>query len=151
MNPSPTTSHHDPTDLPPWREEIEELHRFFVDWFRGTLPRSPAGLSRLSESLDPELVFIAPTGEQHSADELLQGIEGAHGRRPGLEIQIREPEIRSASGALILASYEEWQREDELETGRITTVVFRRDPGGPNGLRWVHVHEGWLPGAAPGG
>jgi len=134
-----------------WRTEIEELHRFFEAWFRGTLPPEGEALTRLERALDPDLVFISPAGVRHTTEELLAEIGGAHGSRPELEIRIREPELRWTSGGLLAATYEEWQTELGDTTGRTSTVVFRRDDQGPNGLRWVHVHESWLPGAGPSG
>jgi hypothetical protein len=49
----------------------------------------------------------------------------------------------------MVATCIEWQRNALQSTppnnGRHLTVVFARDPEQPHGLRWLHLHESWLP------
>jgi hypothetical protein len=61
---------------------------------------------------------------------------------------IAQAALVAEQGGLVLATYEEWQRQaDGSGSGRLSSVVFRQQPGTPNGLLWLHVHETWLPQA----
>ena len=48
----------------------------------------------------------------------------------------------------MLATYEEWQRNALASTppdnGRVATVLFEDDRA-EDRLRWLHIHETWLP------
>lgn len=135
-----------------WRHEIEELHRFFQDWFRGDLPDSDQAFARVLRVLAPDLLFVAPSGERRETTELLEGIRAGHGRRPNLSIRIERPELHRVMGKHLVATYEEWQDDDARSTGRLSTVIFGSAPDAPNGLAWLHVHETWLrrmPGGRP--
>ena len=132
----------------PWREEIEELHRFFQEWFGGNLPDTDEAFGRVERALSPELVFITPSGKHRTAGELLEGIRQGHGRRPGLTIRIEAPRLHHVLEDHLVATHQEWQAEDGETTGRLSTVVFGVDPEAPNGLSWLHVHETWMEGGA---
>lgn len=134
--------------LSPWHAEIVELHDFFQGWLGGTLPATDAVYARLSATQAPEFVIVTPSGELIPSEQLLAQLRAAHGSRPGLRMWIENAELRFTQGGLTVATYEEWQRHaDGTVTGRLSTVVFRDQPGTPNGLAWVHVHETWLPEA----
>jgi hypothetical protein len=125
--------------LPPWHAEVVELHDFFQGWLGGTLPATDAVYARLVDTQALEFTIVTPGGEC---------LRAAHGSRPGWQMWIENAELRYAQGGLTVATYEEWQRHaDGTVTGRLSTVVFRDQPGTPNGLAWVHVHETWLPEA----
>ena len=132
--------------LPPWHAEIVELHDFFQEWLDGTLPATDEAYARLVDTQVPEFVIITPGGELIPGPTLLAQLRAAHGSRPGWRIWIDNAELRLEQSGLSVATYEEWQRHaDGTVTGRISTVVFHEQPGTPNGLAWVHVHETWLP------
>lgn len=139
-------------DRPPaWRREIEELHDFFEGWFRGGLPETDEVFERVAGVLHEELVFVPPSGRRIRRAELLAGLRSGHGSRPALEIRIERAELHLERAELLVATYEEWQREEGSATARLSTVVFAPDPAAPNGLSWLHVHESWIEGrGAPG-
>ncbi len=127
-------------------EEIEALHEFFVDWFAGTRPQD--SLQELFRArFDPGFVLIPPSGALLNLEELGNVLQSAYGSNPEFRIAIRHVSVRRAGNELILATYEEWQRNakasDPPDNGRITTALFRRGEK----LQWVHVHETWLPEA----
>lgn len=133
---------------PPWHAEIVELHDFFQGWLGGTLPATDEVYARLGATQAPEFAIVTPGGELIPGPRLLAQLRAAHGSRPGWRMWIESAELRHAQGGLTVATYEEWQRSaDGAVTGRLSTVVFRDQPGTPNGLAWVHVHETWLPEA----
>lgn len=126
------------------REEVENLHEFFVAWFSGALPRSefePGFLRRF----DPGFVLIPPTGSLLTLEELATALRAAHATRLDFRIAIRNVQVRRVTDEQILATYEEWQwsghDSTSVPTARITTAVFKNlEP-----LQWLHVHESWLP------
>jgi hypothetical protein len=51
----------------------------------------------------------------------------------------------------IIMTYEEWQHTDiSTTTGRVSTVLFQviadEQEKDRERLKWLHVHETWLPG-----
>jgi len=127
--------------------EIVELHGFFEGWLNGDLPAEEDEFARFADVLAPWFHIISPDGEIAARDELVRGIRGAQGRRPGLRIEVRNVVIRRDEAPWLLATYEEWQREPgSADTARICTALFRRRFGLPQGLQWQHVHETWIGG-----
>jgi len=123
------------------RREIEALHSFFVRWYAGTIDRER--FDRLERALAPEFEMIAPTGDRSDRDAVLEWIHGSYGSKaPGtFAIEIRNVELVGDLGDHALVRYEEWQREDGDENGRISTVLLRESGSAPDGLEWVDLHE----------
>jgi hypothetical protein len=125
--------------------EIVELHEFFAGWFGGHLPETDAAFARFASVLADSFCIVSPSGTITRRESLLRGIREAHGRRPGLKIEVKNVEVLREYRSWILVTYEEWQREPERpRTGRISSVAFLRRPGTPHGLEWLHVHETWI-------
>jgi len=124
-----------------WEREIVELHDFFQGWLRGELEAGAFG--RLEAALADDFGMVVPSGRRLERAEVVSGLREERGQVPSLEIRIEEPALRAAGDGWRLALYRERQRREDGETTRISTVLFREDPDGPNGLRWVHVHETW--------
>lgn len=138
------------TDRAPWHAEVVELHDFFQGWLDGTRPATDAAFARLPSTQAPEFVIITPGGELIPGPRLVAQLRGAHGSRPGWRMWIEQAELRHAHGDMSVVTYEEWHRRaDGVVTARLSTAIFRVQPGTPNGLLWLHVHETWLPGHAP--
>ena len=135
------------------RTEIVELHRFFTEWMGGVLPDTDATWSGLENGLAPGFTLVTPEGVVHERDALLASLRLSHGRyapERGFKIGIRNFTCRHVEEHTVVVTYEEWQVLDGAERGRISTAVFERNPAMPNRVRWLHVHETWLPTAAPG-
>ena len=134
-------------------QEIEALHAFFVDWFRGTLPDSDAAWARVERVLAPGFCLIAPSGQRLERSALLSGIRGVHGSQADavFEIWTKNVELVRADEELVAVRYEEWQRRGTEVCGRISSALFRRDAAAPHGVAWLAVHETWLPEADPSG
>lgn len=127
--------------------EIERLHVFFVDWFSAAVDGDEETLKcGLLDRLDDEFTLIAPSGKLLKVEALANGLRAAHGSNPAFRIAIRNVRVRIADNGLMLATYEEWQRNARAsipaDNGRISSVVFRRTG---DELCWLHVHETWLP------
>ena len=128
------------------RHEIEALHRFFVAWFSGSAAREEACFeAEFLRRFDEDFLLIPPAGSVLNLADLSHGIHARHGSNPDFRIAIRNVSLRRLWEGHALATYEEWQRNALASTppdnGRVATVLFRlTEP-----LRWLHVHETWLP------
>ena len=129
--------------------EVQQLHRFFEEWFRGELPPTGEAFLRISDVLAEDFEIISPGGEHRSRTAVVDGLREAHGsqRDEPFRIWIEKARGRRVAEGLHVVTYEEWQETAGEQRGRLSTAVFRRRPGTPNGVEWVHVHEVWLPEA----
>lgn len=126
------------------REEVERIHRFFVDWFSGAAPESDFE-TQLVSRVDPNFVIVPPDGALLELDALIPGLRQAYGTNPDFRIAIRNLRVRHVSRDHVIATYEEWQRNATSSAspnnGRISTAIFvNTDP-----LIWLHIHETRLP------
>ncbi len=129
------------------RTEIEQAHIAFVDWISGTAERSEEVFRRLFlDRFDRDLVLVQPAGVAVHMRDFGPGLERSHGDNPDFRIAVRDVMLLREHGELVLASYTEWQknatRSTPRDNGRIASVWMRRDA---DRLRWLHVHETWLP------
>ncbi|GAB4117598.1 MAG: hypothetical protein Fur005_36360 [Roseiflexaceae bacterium] len=131
--------------LPPWHAEIVELHDFFQGWLGGNLPNTDAVFARFLDVNDPAFTLIGPHGTLMTYSALVDWIRSAYATRPNWRMWIENVQLVASGGDLTIATYEEWQETPDGVTTRLSTVVFRHDPHAPNRLRWVHVHETWVP------
>jgi len=131
------------------RAEIEQLHAFFQDWLNGAPPGDDDAFRRLSEVLGEGFTLVTPEGRAVEREPLIDGLRRSHGRWRDVEgggrIRIENVRMRHAEGDTALLTYEEWQTAGGHERGRLSTALFRRADGAPNGVEWLHVHEVWLP------
>ena len=94
---------------------------------------------------------MTPGGELMSGESLFGDIRKAYGTNPQFKIEIRNVTGRrlDRAGVLVLATYEEWQKNARnskpANNARLSSVLFRQNPTAPNGFLWVRVHETWLP------
>ena len=131
------------------REEVVQLHRFFQDWFNGTLDKTDENFRRFGDVVADGFQIILPNGELTDREEILERVRQAHGVNTvsGTPIRIWIDGYRSRpiDEALQLVTYQEWQQTDGEPRGRRSTAVMRDKPGTPNRVEWLHVHEVWLP------
>ncbi len=127
------------------KKEIVELHQFFEDWFTGSLKDTDRGFNRLSGVISGDFEIISPSGQTTRRNNLLKAVNQAYASRKAYRIWIENVRSRSLGDGLYLATYEEWQEVEGKTRGRLSTVIFRDQPGTPNGLLWLYVHETWLP------
>lgn len=132
--------------------EIKELHEFFVAWFGGRIANTDeAYRDGLVARCDPGFMLVSPDGSALELDALARALRDSHGSNPQFRIQVRNPRVRYELGDVVVVTYEEWQRNalqsTPADNGRLSTAVFRKHAGAPNGVLWLHVHETWLPSA----
>lgn len=125
--------------------EIVELHEFFQDWFTGDRDDHPATFARFTAVMDSDFVIIGPDGILTTFPTLVDRLRSAYGRFPCTRIWTENHQRHQQLGNWAICTYEEWQATQEVTTARLSTVIFQADDRAPNGVRWLHVHETWLP------
>jgi len=121
-----------------WEREVRDLHRFFAAYFSG----AETDIGRLVDALAPGFRMIGPDGIERDRQGTIAAVAASCGAHD-VEIEIRAPRLVT-EGPPLVVTYEEWQRMagDDAFTGRVSTAVF--EPDG-DGVRWLHLHETWLP------
>lgn len=132
------------------RQEVESLHEFFVDWFTGACDRTEAIFDeRFRRRFAPSCHLIPPNGRLIDFEKLSSAIHGDHGVNAAFRIAIRGVQVLRETDGLVLATYEEWQRNAvnsrPQDNGRIATALFATGCDTATGLQWLHIHETWLP------
>jgi hypothetical protein len=131
----------DPT---PCEREIRSLHAFFESSFSGT---GETG-KRAHRALGPEFEMVAPDGESLDRETVLEGIEASAGEYgPEFAIEVRNLRTVDRTEDRCVVRYEEHQSNPD--SARVSTAVFAPEVDAPEGVRWVHLHETWLPGGEP--
>ena len=124
--------------------EIEALHQFFVSWFTGQIAADTFENGFLNR-FDPAFHLIQPAGVILNLTDIATSIRAGYGSNPQFRIAIRNVQIRRVFHGHILATYEEWQRHALAsippDNARLATVLFAQTQP----LRWLHLHETWLP------
>lgn len=129
--------------------EVEDLHRFFVDWFGGRCTNTDEVFERrLNQRLAADFALIQPSGLVLERGPLVGALRHAWGTNPKLEIEIHEPAARLIGPDTILITYQEWQRNarnaSRANGKRLSTAIMRRSAEVPEGMLWLHVHETWI-------
>jgi hypothetical protein len=126
------------------RSEIGGLHEFFVGWFSGALPASAFDVG-FAARFDPGFLLVPPAGSLLGLAQLSETVRARRASNPEFRVAIRNVTVRRRLDGLLLATWEEWQRNALAsrppENSRIATVLFRD----VRPLRWLHIHEPWLP------
>lgn len=139
------------------QNEIEDLHRFFVGWFNGTVD-APVFDAVFVPRMAPGMLFISPDGHRLERDALVEMLRAAGGTNPEFRIAVRDVRILLETGEHLVVSYTEWQKgaqtSSRSENGRVTTALLKQNNGALGGgtsgspdFIWHHVHETWLPDA----
>lgn len=134
-------------------KEIVELHEFFVMWFAGKLPDEAfdAFLSRFSDDFE----MVNPGGAVVTKADL-GDMRAAKGSNAEWSIYIDNVRLQvvptgGERSQIVTGTYWELQqgaRGSATTNGRISTPLFELDASvQPNGVRWLRLHETWLPEA----
>lgn len=124
-----------------WQREIIELHEFFEGLFVGQVQ----SLDRAEQALHEAFTMVGPTGTRTDRSQVLAQLEAGINHADDLRIGIEQPALIAATDSLVVAEYIEVHERSGVRSGdRRSTVVFRVDPAGPNGLRWLRVHETFI-------
>lgn len=121
-----------------WETEVAELHACFEAYFLGTLPDD---LSRVETALAPDFSMVGPHGNESNRSQVIAALKAGYNRTDSLTIGTSDYQLLHESDEFVIASYTESHDGQGESSHRRATVVFRRDVDGPNGLRWIRVHE----------
>lgn len=134
-------------------KEIIEIHGFFVAWFLAQCEKSEQLFhENLTSHFDENFIIIPPGGNRINGKDLFPSLWQGYGYNHEFNIQIRKVQTTQVPGfpEVIIATYEEWQRgaranDSESTNGRVSSAVFYKDSQQPNGVKWLHLQETWLP------
>ena len=124
--------------------EVQALHQFFQDWFRGVLPDTDEVYARLTAVLHETFVIISPDGTLSRREDLVTTLRLAYGQRPLIRIWVQNLQYRPIIPTIGLVMYEEWQTDNGKTTSRLSSALFRANTKTPQGVEWLHVHETWF-------
>lgn len=144
------TTSSDPAFVPAVLHEIEDMHRFFTEWFGGRMPHTEAGFDRFRTALDANFAQVNPQGLLRPYRQILHDVWAHWNWFPGdpnFKIWIAEPQVRHVlPGDHALVVYQEWHNYQGKNVGRTCTGLVARRPGTPTGIVWLELHESLLPG-----
>jgi hypothetical protein len=130
--------------------EVDDLHNLFLAWYAGKPARNRDWYDlNIAARMDTQFSIVSPSGITLAHDEILMLIYEGHGQSKEFRINTRNAKLLRRDGNIVLVSYEEWQHHavnsPASQNGRISTALLAVDEAQANGLRWLHVHETWLP------
>ena len=143
--------HTDKTYNDRFAREVIDLHVFFEDWFGGHCENSDEVFNaRLLRRMHEDFNIILPGGMMLYGADFWPEFKKLYGSNPDFHISIRAVQKRPLDATSVyLVNYEEWQRNALQSTpqnnGRVSSAIFVDAEDTPNGLKWLHVHETWLP------
>jgi len=127
------------------RQEIEELHSFFVAWYCGRCDEEE--FDRLAGALASEFERVAPDGTVADRAAVLAGVRDTYDEYDHFEIEIRNVEAVAVESERALVRYDEWQTTPSGSNGRRSSVLLTpvedRADAGPHAA-WEYLHETWL-------
>jgi hypothetical protein len=125
--------------------EVQELHRFFEDWFNGRLANDEAEFERFAGVLSPAFERTVPDGETLDRAETLSRVRAAHAAHGGgMRIRVEEARARTLGEGMLEVTYEEWQDAEGEVRGRRSVALMRQSTTAPNGVEWVRLDETWI-------
>ena len=104
------------------KDEVEQLHQFFEDWFTGRLEQSEAAFSRFADVTARDFHLISPSGQMIDRDRASAWIWEIYNQRQQARLWVDKVAIASVRPGVIIATYEEWQRNPT--PGFITTAPW---------------------------
>ncbi len=125
--------------------EIEGLHQFFEDWGAGRMTRSQTNFARFSGVTAPDFHLVSPSGTMVDYAQVEAWIWEMHNTRPDWRLWVEAVQVTAQRAGLWIVTYEEWQESPAGRTVRFSSALLEAASATPNGLRWLHVHETWLP------
>ena len=129
------------------QKEIEEIHQFFEQWYNGVIPYSKDRLALFENTLSYSFNLITPEGKLFTKEAIINIIKRSYGTRHDqpLIIWTKNFQFKELTPNYLVVMYEEWQKINENDTGRLSTAIFRKNNLLDSGVEWLHVHETWLP------
>lgn len=129
-----------------YREEVESLHAFFVDWYTGVADSED--FQALEDALAPSFEMIPPTGAIADRETVTSAVREAFDtyEQGSFDIEIRDVEVVEQYDQTALVRYEEWQDDAGEESGRLSTALFTIEETTNESptVEWRYLQETWL-------
>jgi hypothetical protein len=123
--------------------EVENRHRFFVEWFTGRA--EAAEMETSARAFAPDMAMIGPSGGLAGADQVVEMLRGAQGRRgPDFAIRVELVAARLLAPDLVQIIYDEHQAHAGDTSARRSTALFSPETSAPEGVVWRSLHETWI-------
>lgn len=119
--------------------EIIELNEWYEQWVRGDITGD--AFARFEEALHPAFTMTSASGDDIDRAASVEAMRPHQDRGLDFRVAIEDPAVLHESDDHVVCSYTEARQWPEGGSRRRSTVVFIKDPAGPNGLRWLRVHE----------
>ena len=129
--------------LADWQREVDELHEFFEALFLAEVD----SLERAEVALGADFTMIGPDGTVSGRNQVLAQLQAGRGHSSQLRIETEGHRTIVETDTVVVGEYIEVHHFADGGNRRRTTAVFDIDPNGPNGVRWRHAHETFLPTA----
>jgi len=124
--------------------EIEDLHKFFVQWFTATDTGS-IDFAVCERAFAADFVLVNPDGSRHGRKAVVERLAQARGRVPiPFEISILDPCTVWLRNDAILVAYIERQLRDGRTTQRRSVALLTLDDTAPRGMLWRFLQETWM-------
>jgi len=126
------------------RAEVEDLHRFFVQWFTAGDDQE-IDFAACERAFAADFVLVNPDGSRHDRKAVIERLAHARGRtaRP-FEITILELRTVWLRNDAILVEYIEQQLRDGRTTHRRSAALLSPDQAAPRGMVWRFLQETWM-------
>jgi hypothetical protein len=123
--------------------EIEIRHHFFVEWFTGRA--DGAAMEASARAFAPDMAMIGPSGGLAGADQVIEMLRAARGRRgPDFTIRVELVAARLLAPDLVQIIYDEHQAHAGETSARRSTALFSPNDAAPEGVVWRSLHETWI-------
>ncbi|MEM7092841.1 MAG: DUF4440 domain-containing protein [Actinomycetota bacterium] len=124
-----------------WHREIVELHQFFEDLFLG----KTESIDRAEQALDADFTMAGPYGAVADRSTVLAQLQAGIAHTQQLTISVPHAQLLIETDDLVVAEYiEVHDLRGDRTNERRTTVIFRKDPEAPNGVRWARAQETFI-------
>ena len=125
------------------RREVEDLHAAFTSWMG--VGGDPSVFARFEAAFAAGFSMVGPDGRRRDRAAVLDMLRGARGAfGDGFAIRIDACTPLAAAPGVTAIGYDEIQSGRPGPTHRRATALLLHDPAGPNGMRWLAVHETWV-------
>lgn len=121
--------------------EVEGLHAFFREWYRGDIENSEDDFSRLAGAIAGDFTLILSNGIAVDRDQLLTMMRSEYGTKKDMVMRVQNFRFILSAADTYLMTYEEYGKAGGHEKVARITAVMRRSKKAPGGLEWVHLHE----------
>jgi hypothetical protein len=134
-------------------KEINKMHVFFEEWYKGNLKNDSKTFSYLELSLSDNFFLISPNGVVLDKMTVLDMIKENHNKYHNKEnlfkIWIKNITLKIVFDPIIVLTYEEWQKISNKTTSRLSSVTFNfkfnnLDNKSVFDINWLFVHEVWI-------